>query len=205
MPKIESLGSSNVSDVLKQLGEKGFIPGLRPVTKKAIIQGSAMPLHIRISSSPRKTLRQGISEACDLSSKGDVLVVCSETTEYSTLGGINALYVKLSGLAGAVIYGAVRDISELDGLKLPVFSLGISPVASTGYVEVDSVGEPVSCGNVNVERGDLVVGDLDGIVIVRQSMKEKIPKLVAELGKKEKQTILDLRRKLVGARGRNKG
>lgn len=204
MPKIESLGASNVSDVLKQLGEVGFIPGLRPVTRRTTVQGPAMPLHIRISTSPRMTLRQGISEACDKSNKGDVLVVCSETTEYSVLGGINALYVKLSRLAGAVIYGAVRDISELDSLKLPVFSLGISPVASTGYVEVDSVGEPVTCGNVKVERGDLVVGDLDGVVIVRQTMKKQIPKLLAELEKKEKQTILDLR-KLASIRGRNKG
>ncbi len=200
MRKNESFGSSDACDALKQLGESGFIRGLRPVTPRVKVSGRVMPLHINLSSSPKKSLREGISEACESSSKGDVVLICSDTADYSTLGGINALYVKLSGMAGAIVYGAVRDVSEMVKLKLPVFSLGIVPLASSGYVEVDSIGEKVTCGSVNVERGDYVVGDDDGVVIIRQSIEEEIIKRIAELKKKEKETVLGLRQKLLKTR-----
>ena len=73
-------------------------------------------------------------------------------------------------LGGLVIDGGVRDLDRLVELGLPVFA---RTVCIRGTVKdlagAGSVGEPIVVGDVVVRRGDLVVGDTDGVMVVEQS------------------------------------
>ena len=69
------------------------------------------------------------------------------------------------GLAGLVIDGGVRDITEIQAHGFPVFSTMIA-LRGAGKTKGGTVQAPIQCGGVLVESGDWVVGDSDGVVVV---------------------------------------
>ena len=80
---------------------------------------------------------------------------------------------KAVGFTGMVVDGMTRDrdgnIDDLD--KFPVFSKGFMP---RGPIKKDegNINTPITCGNVHVEPGDLVMGDSDGVVVVPRAYIE---------------------------------
>lgn len=68
------------------------------------------------------------------------------------------------GLAGVVIDAAIRDSVEIQGLGVPVFSVGTNPNGPTKFVP-GRVNYPISAGGVMVRPGDLVVADADGMCV----------------------------------------
>jgi 4-hydroxy-4-methyl-2-oxoglutarate aldolase len=70
------------------------------------------------------------------------------------------------GLAGLVIDGCVRDVAALERLVFPVFSSGVALPGAT-KCNPGRAGLPATVAGVPVEVGDWVVGDVDGVVVVR--------------------------------------
>jgi len=120
--RLHELGSSVVSDVLDVMGVKGVISGISPVFDQAVAIGPAVPVLVRSKPNAPKGLREGLMEAIDRAEKGSVMVIASDTRGCSVWGGLVSRYAKLSGIAGAVIYGAARDTEEILKLRLQ-FSL----------------------------------------------------------------------------------
>ncbi|MHB1207562.1 MAG: RraA family protein [Rhodospirillaceae bacterium] len=86
---------------------------------------------------------------------------------------------KALGACGLVTNGAVRDLGGLRALGLPVYSTGV--VASHGYAHVVGVGNPVTVGGLGVETGDLLHGDVDGIVKIPLAVAADLPRLASAL------------------------
>lgn len=135
-----------------------------------------------------------VHKALEVARPGEVVVV-------DTTGGYRAAVVGelmthtaiAAGLAGFVIDGAIRDVSELRGLGFPVYAAAVAATAC----DKDGPGEinvPIACGGVVVAPGDLVLGDDDGVVIVPREMIE--PVLVASEAKHraEAERIEEIRR-----------
>lgn len=68
-------------------------------------------------------------------------------------------------IAGVVIYGAIRDVGEIRGLKFPAFAKLITPSAGEpkGFGEI---GVPVDIGETRVSSGDYIAADDDGVVVI---------------------------------------
>jgi regulator of RNase E activity RraA len=97
-------------------------------------------------------------------SPGDVLVVVNAGGSRAVCGELFATEAKRRGLAGIVIDGLCRDVAGLRRLGLPFFARGTVP-ASGGTVSRAALGQRVRCGGVDVQPGDIVFGDDDGLVI----------------------------------------
>ena len=70
------------------------------------------------------------------------------------------------GIRGLVTDGAVRDIRSIRDLSFPIFCTGIAiPGTSKDFPGLSN--EPVTIGNVMIRPGDLIIGDDDGVVVVR--------------------------------------
>ena len=69
------------------------------------------------------------------------------------------------GITGLVIDGCVRDGDALAGHGFPVFATGLALTGATKE-QPGSVAAPVTVGDVAVESGDWVVGDVDGVVVI---------------------------------------
>ncbi|MGA2626872.1 MAG: RraA family protein [Candidatus Bathyarchaeia archaeon] len=194
--RLRELRSSIVSDVLDTMGVAGVISGLSPVFDGAVAIGRAIPVLVRSKPNAPKGLREALMDEIDLADKGSVMVVASDTEACSAWGGLVSKYAKLSGIAGAVVYGAARDLEEIIKLRLPVFSSAVTSVSGYNRVEVLSPSAPMYCGSISVQKGDLVVADRDGVAIVPSAIADEVVDQALKLMKNEGQQTANMRVRL---------
>ncbi len=133
--------------------------GLRPVWPGASLVGTALP--VRTVAGDNLPLHLAVEAA----RPGEVLVVDADGAAYGYWGEVLTVAAQQRGVLGLVIDGGVRDTAQLQDLHFPVFSRW---TALPGTVKSDpgSVAEPITLGDVTIERGDVVVADLDGVVVL---------------------------------------
>lgn len=113
-------------------------------------------------------------KALTLAESGDVLVIDANAyTEAGLVGELFSTSCQYHGLHGTVIDGAARDVAEIQELGFPVFSRAISPKGSY-KAHPGSINVPISCGGLVVEPGDIVVGDEEGVVVVKPHHAEAV-------------------------------
>lgn len=105
-----------------------------------------------------------IIAALEEAQPGDVLIVDTQASDVAVVGELFSLEANRLGLAGIVVDGAVRDISVIRSLAMPVYSRSITPVSGT-VNELSERQIPVNCGGVEVNPGDIIFGDDDGIIV----------------------------------------
>lgn len=115
-------------------------------------------------------------EVFETAAPGDVLVVDNGgRLDESCVGDLVALEAQAAGLAGIVIWGLHRDTADIRSIGLPVFSLGAIP---TGPQRLDvrrpDALESACVGDWTVDRGDLVLGDDDGVLLAPVSRAGEI-------------------------------
>ena len=133
-----------------------------------------------------------IHAALTLINKGEVLVVDGGGFLDRAVWGelMNRSSIKI-GLEGVVIDGSVRDVAELRKLSLPVFSAGINATGPTkgGGGKIDVL---ISCGNVAIKPGDIIIGDDDGLALIPLEHNEKHYEESIEKIKMEEKTIKEI-------------
>ena len=113
--------------------------------------------------------------------QGDVVVLATNGEVRSGVWGeLLATAARARGATGAVTDGLTRDVAQLEQMGFPVFARGTSPLDSAGRQAVHAFGEPVVCGGVEVHPGDLVLGDVMGVVVVPTALAEDAVRLAEE-------------------------
>jgi len=108
-----------------------------------------------------------LHKALDMAQPGDILVVDAQgDMSNSIMGELMVMWAIKRGLGGFVIDGAIRDIGAIKTMSIPVYARGITPAGpyKDGPGEINT---PVACGGVVVSPGDILVGDEDGLVVVK--------------------------------------
>ena len=126
-------------------------------TKKKIA-GAAFPVEIPAGVSGI------IPDALMEIGPGQVLVIAAQGfTRQSCWGDYRSFCAKMRHVEGVVIDGASRDIEGCEEIGVPIFARGVVPRA----------GGKARDGRVNVAV-DIIVGDADGVVVVRPEEAEEI-------------------------------
>ena len=117
----------------------------------------------------------------DMLRTGEVLVINAENFDNRAVwGGILNSRAMLKKINGVVVDGAVRDIAELRDMPLPVFASATSPAGPhKGWG--GSIDNVISCGDVSVTPGDIILADDDGVTVVPLARAETV---LAEAQKK---------------------
>jgi regulator of RNase E activity RraA len=102
-------------------------------------------------------------------------------------GEIHAHIGGALGCIGYVTNGAVRDILRIERTGFHLFASGVS--VSHAYAHVVDFGAPVEIGGLRVNPGDLLHGDLHGVLSVPPAIAGEIPKIAAEVLKNERELI----------------
>ena len=150
--------SSILADVA---GRRGALSSrIAPLAPTMRIAGTAITVEVR----PGDNLM--IHAAMAIAKPGDVLVVDGKGDESCALmGEIMVSQCMALGIAGVILYGAVRDTEAIRALGFPMYAIGANPNGPTKLVP-GRINWPVSVGGVTVQPGDLVVADADGVVVV---------------------------------------
>lgn len=152
---------ADLHESTSHLGYTGLMSSrMRRVTAGAKIAGPA----ITALCQPGDNLM--MHRALRLAQPGDVLVVhCQSETSAAQWGDVATSYAMAVGLAGVVVQGCVRDTDTVTGWGFPVWSTQVWPVhADKG--KGGGVNIPISCADVLVRPGDLVVADGDGVIVI---------------------------------------
>ncbi|MGR8950371.1 MAG: RraA family protein [Gammaproteobacteria bacterium] len=129
-----------------------------------------------------------IIEALDQSVAGEVLVIDTQGTQRAVVGELFSLEASRRGLSGIVIDGACRDTETLVGLDLPVYACHTTPVSGTVQRLFETQGAIV-CGGVEVNPGEIIFGDLDGVIVLNEEEAKRLLDQAQNIKKTEQRVI----------------
>lgn len=172
----ERLGTAVLGDVLDALGRHHqFLPQpIQPVREHLRLAGRAMPVLLRDVYGRQPAPFGRLTEALDQLLPGDVYLAGATRARCAAWGELLTAAAKARGAAGAVLDGFHRDSVRVHEQDWPVFSRGRYAQDAGARTMVVDFRVPIEIGGVMVLPGDLVVGDLDGVVVVPAAVEDEV-------------------------------
>ncbi len=196
-PVVEGLGRldvASIADAVDQVtGRRGFMsPDMRPILENKKIAGRAITARL-VPIMKHSDDASGVShsvQAIEQAKPGEILCILVEDgVGIAGIGGLMATTCVVRELGGAVIDGGMRDVQEMQALGFQCYGRGITPASSIGRYTSVSMNAPIRCGGVDVRKGDIIVGDFDGICVVPAEVAEQVLKTARGYEEKEKNMV----------------
>lgn len=173
-----SIPTAIISDNLNRMVAAG--PTVRPMHRGGSLAGTALTVKTR----PGDNLM--IHKAADMVRPGDVIVVdAGGDLTNALIGELIISHARSRGCVGFVVNGAVRDMDVISANDFPVYGAGVS---HRGPYK-DGPGEvniPISLDGMIIEPGDIVIGDLDGVVCIPKADATRVLELSRAQEEKER-------------------
>jgi 4-hydroxy-4-methyl-2-oxoglutarate aldolase len=171
-----------VADVLDGLGFRNqTLPArIRPLTPATKIYGRVFPAKaVTVHEIPAEPYKLEIN-AVETMSRGDVLVVDANDDETCGFWGeLLTTACLFKGVRGVVMTACTRDMWKIKELGFPVLGIGCHPADSKGRADIVEIGKPITIGGVSTKRGDYILGDEDGTVIIPSEVSEETVRLAS--------------------------
>ncbi len=177
---VEALASAGVATVHEAMGRPGLMhPYMRPIYEGAAAAGTA----VTALAAPGDNWMLHV--ALELCQPGDLLVVgCMVDNTDGMIGDLIATALMTRGVKGVVIDAGARDIKTLREMDFPVWSRAIS-ARGTVKATVGNANLPIVCAGAQVNPGDVVVADDDGVVVVPRLEAARVAELARQRQEKE--------------------
>ncbi|MGH9043288.1 MAG: fumarylacetoacetate hydrolase family protein [Acidimicrobiales bacterium] len=190
--KLQNVSTATLSSQLRKRGLNNmFIEGVSPTRPEMRMIGTAFTLrYLPHREDLFAQLAPGMNaqkRAIDNLQEGQVLVIdCRRERGAGTIGDILALRALRRGAAGVVTDGCVRDSPSFSALDLPVYHAGAhAAVLGRRHVPVD-FGGMVSCGDVLIRPGDVLVGDAEGVIVIPMEIVDEVAAAADEQEEEER-------------------
>lgn len=179
--------SGDIHDSMESLGLWGHLEGISLLGVLApgqVVCGPAVT--VLFEPSTRQGEPQDIyHHAIDNVPKGGILVCDASCAPGSCSGELMSSGAKTAGAAATVVYGTVRDLSQVRALGYPLFGTAPSPVGVTGKKEPKQSQVPLQIGRARVRPGDVIFGDIDGVVVIPKERLRDVADAADALGRAE--------------------
>jgi regulator of RNase E activity RraA len=176
-----------VGDILDGLGYyHQFLPQpIQPALLEMKLVGRAMPVVMIDVYGPQKKPFGLLTEALDQLEPGEVYLCSGGDMRCAYWGELLTATARTRGAVGAVINGFHRDTPKMLEQNWPVFTRGRFAQDSSVRTQVTNFRCPIEIGGVWVEPGDLVFGDLDGVVVIPKKVEAEVVEKALEKARKE--------------------
>ncbi len=166
-----------ISDVLDEMGyrEQSLPSNIQALRLEHRVAGVAMPVEGEPTESldPEEIFIPILKMLGDLK-LGDVIVTQPHDDVSAHIGELSSEAAKFRGARGAVIDGGARDIDYILKLGCPVFCRYRTPRDVMGRWKLTKYGHAVQIGKVTIQRGDFIVGDKDGVLVIPRSITRQV-------------------------------
>ena len=179
---------ASIADALdKVTGQRGYMDStIKPRTvDKRVVGPAATVLETATSEfvPPQHAL-----DLIDEAEPGSVIVISIDggQPDVAVWGGLMTAGAVANGHAGAVLDGGVRDLTEIRrDYGFPVYARDVSPGTTLGRFRTVASQVPVRVGGIVVHPGDIVVGDVDGVVVVPRARAAEVLAASREIDERE--------------------
>ncbi len=184
----EQLYSPVIGDVLDTLGHwHQFLPqAIQPLTPPMKIVGRALPVQIVDAWGRQESPFGKMTDALDAILPGEIYVATGGSMNCAAWGEIMTATARMRKGAGAIIDGFHRDTPRVLEQSWPVFSRGRFAQDAAVRSRVADFRCPVEIGGVHISPGDLIFGDLDGIVVIPRAVEDEVVELALKKAAGEK-------------------
>jgi regulator of RNase E activity RraA len=166
--KLGEFDTATISDLMNRLYT--MVPAVRNMTDPSLrVRGPACTVKVY----PGDNLM--VHKSLDVAEAGDVVVVDTSASGLTAvLGDLVCTKARHRRIAGFVVDGLIRDLERIQELgDFPVFARGVTPIGPL-HRGPGEINHPIAAGGVVVNPGDLVVGDLNGVVVVPRELTEEM-------------------------------
>jgi 4-hydroxy-4-methyl-2-oxoglutarate aldolase len=183
---MRGLSAAVLSDVMDALGlaRRAMKPFVRPLDEALVLAGRArtglyMPSYaLRKNENPYEV---EIALVDDLKAGEVVVLACNGPTDrIAPWGELLSTASVARGAVGCVTDGLVRDVRQIREMSFPVFHGGIGPLDTKGRARMVDRDVRVECAGVSIDPGDIVFGDVDGVVVIPQTHEREVLKKALE-------------------------
>ncbi len=166
-----------VYDVMREMGHPDCVlpHEIRPLDDSKTLAGPIWTCSGRIdeSISDDESL-MGWTGLLSAAPAGTVLVCQPNDSTIAHMGELSAETLNHRGVLGYVVDGGNRDSEFIRKLGWPVFFRYFTPKDVVGKWKVESMGEPIVIGDIDISSGDWILADIDGVVVIPQSMIDSV-------------------------------
>ncbi len=172
---LSMVSTANISDAL----HRGLpLYGLMPIGENIKIVGPAVTVRTYPGDWAKPV------EAIDIAEKDSVIVIDAGGVPPAVWGELATNSAIQKGLSGVIIWGAIRDVSEIKKLKFPAFAKIVTPQAGEpkGFGEINV---PITISGIKIFPQDYIVADDDGIVVIPKEKLVEITNRAMDVLEKE--------------------
>lgn len=184
----ERLYTPVVGDILDAMGytHQFLPPELRPLREEMKLAGRAMPVLMIDVFGPQKKPFGLLTEALDQLREHEIYIAAGGTGRCAYWGELLTATARVRGAAGAVLDGYHRDTPQVLAQNWPVFSRGAWAQDSSVRTQVVDFRCNIEIGQVTVHNGDLIFGDMDGILVIPSEVEQEVLEQALEKASGEK-------------------
>ncbi len=166
--RYERLYTGCINDVMRELTllHQNLPSSIMPLRDEMVVCGEAFT----VKSAPNVMIEGEMTFRAqmldEMKPEGVVVWDTSEDTEASLWGGVMTATAKSKLIRGAGIAGRIRDTKQILEQNFPIFYKYRTSNGSLGRCMITHYQVPVKIGNVTVRPGDIIFGDIDGVLCI---------------------------------------
>jgi regulator of RNase E activity RraA len=182
-----SVATASVADAVdKVAGKRGYMSSeIKPRINEKRICGPAFTV-LEVATDEFLPPQHAL-DLIDESPEGSIVCISIGGVEdVAVWGGLMTAGAVANKLAGAVLDGGVRDLTEIRrDYDFPVYARSVSPGTTLGRYKTVASQVPVEIGGVMIHPGDIIVADIDGVIVVPFKHAEAILSMSKEIDERE--------------------
>ena len=182
--RLEKCYSGAVYDVLRAMGHPNQVlpQTIRPLLPERKLAGSVYTIsgHGKPNLDGNQTLLSW-TEMLSRAPKASVAIMQPNDSTMAHIGELSSVTMTLRGVRGYIVDGGCRDSDFIKNIGFRVWCRYFTPVDVVGRWEAETFGEPITIGGVQIQTGDYVLADFDGVVIIPGAIAEQVVERVEEV------------------------
>lgn len=194
---LRDVSVSTIADALSRVGRNpmalAMTPDIKPLTPAgATVLGPAVTTKWQagLGRMTPDDVRRFMFEPLDNAASGSIWVVAGGTERMLSLfGGVIGVACKRNGMVATVSDNGCRDLRAFEEIGFPVFAKTSVPYGPADIAKPVAANVPVVCGGVEVNPGDFVAADIDGVIVIPKDIYSDVMDATAGILLKEQKVL----------------